>query len=848
MKKVLLIILALLTATSGRGAEFKYKFHSTRLSEALTVLADEHPSLQLNFIYNELDKYRTSAEINTDNPYDALRRIVGHNPVSIVREGERYYLEALQRGRFRYSGLTVDTDGEPMPGVNIMILSPNDSTVLTYGTTDSEGQFEIPCDRKSIMMKLSSPGYQTVFINQPGFAVGKVILPQIPVALHGIAVEADNTILQSDKNAYVPSSQQKKASQNALDLLRRMAIPQLVINPADNAVRDVFGNSVAIFINSHKAENDELQGMKMTDVRKVEYIEFPTDPRFNGEQRVVNFIMAEYEYGGYTKATEDITTLNGFRNISTVFSKFTYRKMTYDIFAGGTNKNHHHLGWDSSEEYHIVSDGQDETVKRRETLGDSHTRSNEYPLTFRASYFSPKFTARNSLSFTHFSAPEQNVGGELTAGPNPENNYSYNRATPNRNNNVQYSGEFWGLLTPNMSLSLTPNFGHTHRNNTSIYESSLMPSVINNSVIENTYHYSLKTNGLIAAGQKSQFTLFLVYSLFNHRLAYNGTYNMEDSFSNSTIGGNVGYRYRNRNLWLRLSAGLSYERNSINSVITHDVAPNLGTSVAWTFRTKNQLSAYINLQSSTPGIDWRVDDVVRSNEYLYLTANPHLKHWNNLNSNLAYNRFHSNALSMAIFSGYDRAFNRVATVYRPFMDGAAVIRTYENNGDFSRFYVGAQINYKLFSNALQLSANVTQNFYRTSGIYDNSLGSFRMQVQAAYYWNAFNVVASYGNPERLLTENSNVVIRRQDFHYVAFGWGNGTWNLQLSARNIFRNSWHASTWTRTAPLYSETRYEYDPSAHRSITLSATYTIGYGKKIQHGDEVGAQSTTPSAILE
>ena len=77
MKKVLLIILALLTATSGRGAEFKYRFHSTRLSEALTVLADEHPSLQLNFIYNELDKYRTSAEINTDNPYDALRRIVG---------------------------------------------------------------------------------------------------------------------------------------------------------------------------------------------------------------------------------------------------------------------------------------------------------------------------------------------------------------------------------------------------------------------------------------------------------------------------------------------------------------------------------------------------------------------------------------------------------------------------------------------------------------------------------------------------------------------------------------------------------------------------------------------------
>lgn len=44
-----------------------------------------------------------------------------------------------------------------------------------------------------------------------------------------------------------------------------------------------------------------------------------------------------------------------------------------------------------------------------------------------------------------------------------------------------------------------------------------------------------------------------------------------------------------------------------------------------------------------------------------------------------------------------------------------------------------------------------------------------------------------------------------------------------------------------------TRRLYAPSAHRCITLSVTYTIGYGKKIRRGDEVGAQSAAPSAII-
>lgn len=66
--------------------------------------------------------------------------------------------------------------------------------------------------------------------------------------------------------------------------------------------------------------------------------------------------------------------------------------------------------------------------------------------------------------------------------------------------------------------------------------------------------------------------------------------------------------------------------------------------------------------------------------------------------------------------------------------------------------------------------------------------------------------------------------------------------------NLFRNDWLCATNTLSTPLYSETRFVDGNSFHRRLNLSVTYTFGYGKKVQRGNEVGEQSGANSAIMK
>lgn len=120
----------------------------------------------------------------------------------------------------------------------------------------------------------------------------------LSIQLKEVVVEADQQNISASVSTYFPTSKQKNASQSGIDLLNRMAIPQLALG-AGTTINTVGNRPVAVFIDWLPATADDLKNMRTTDVKKVEYYDYPSDPRFLGNAHVVNFVMKRYEYGGY---------------------------------------------------------------------------------------------------------------------------------------------------------------------------------------------------------------------------------------------------------------------------------------------------------------------------------------------------------------------------------------------------------------------------------------------------------------------------------------------------------------------------------------------------------------------
>ena len=847
MKTVLTLALALISVFTANAYKYTYNFSNTPISRAIVAISKDHPDINISFIYKELDNYRTSARVRTDNAYEALKQTVGLNPVSVTEQRGNYYVEAFQRGKYIYRGRVVGADKEPVAAATVMLLAPKDSAVVTYAMAVADGRFAIPCDRRNVIAKLSCMGYQTTYRRCPDFDLGTIVMPVQSVTLNQVKVEGRMADVYADRTVYIPSSRQKNASQNAVDLLRHMAIPQLAINPVDNSVKNNSGADVAIFFNFMPASSEDIAGLRMADVRRVEYLEFPTDPRFRGEQYVINIIVQEYEYGGYTKVSADEDFLTGLSSRVNVRTKFAYKKMVYDLYVASQNYDNHHTGYDVEGQYALKDDaGCDYTLTRRETVDDTRFRRNQFPVTFRATYNTDKVQIRNTVGYKHMAYPAQSQSGTLTLQPSAGADYTFDRSNPSRSNSFSYNGTFYFALPRDFSVNVTPQLSYTHNNNRLTYTTSLAEPIVRNAR-ENATYYRL--NAYLSKRFMDKHTLSLGFNTGNiiNRLRYTGSAEYSDRFNNAFVYCQLCYRLQTKKFNLYTDVGGLWEQTNINSVKNDDFYPAVHTSLRFSPNTRHALSLYLQYANNTPGIDAKASDLLRDNEFMFISGNPHLDNARHVTCNFAYAWIPNNTLDVSAYANFFKIFDRAIVTYQPYDGGRALLRTYVNDGDYTQRQVGVSAGLKLFDNALQLYVSPKGNFNRSTGFFDKSYNSFSVYAQAMYYLKQFYFLACYQTPDKLMFSEFPYTYKSRNYYALEAGWGNTDWNVRVSAVNFFNRHWDISDQNIDTPLYKEHRTIFDTSYHARLNLSVTYTFGYGKKLQRGNEVGEPSGASSAIL-
>lgn len=848
MKKAFIVLLTAVLPLCASARKFEYVFKDTPISQALTRIVKEHPELDISFIYNELDNYKANTVVRTDDPSDAIRQLVSYNPVSVMTFGNQIIVEALQKGKYKYTGRIVDENGESVPFASVRLLAPKDSTVITFGASDTEGRFSIPCDRRNVIVKLSGVGYRVKYRKADSFNLGDLLFESGTIKLKSVNVEAHSSYVDSDRSVYTPTSRQKRVAQDATDLLKVMAMPEINIDPASNSVTDNFGQSVPIYINYMKASGQDLSGMRTSDVRRVEFLYAPTDPRFQGAQQVINFIIQEYEYGGYTKAVASEDFLTGLKSDASVFSKFSYKKMNYDLYVGSRNQNDRQNGSSTTAIYSLKDkNGNPYTAKRIETLDDSHFIQNQLPVTFRASYGGKNIRIRNTVGFTHLWKPENKESGSLCYLPSQGTDYEFSRVYTKRSNLYSYSGSYFFAFPHEFSLSLDPSFSYSSIKDNTDYITTANDSVIRKANERVSY---FRVTAIVdkQVNKKNSIFLFTRFSKRHNNLVYQGTDNAKSIYDSYGFGVLLGYTHKSEKLMLRADVGFACERNIINGTRYDDWYPSTHVQLGYSINRKNRLSMFAEYASFTPEISEKSPDVLKQNEFMYKTGNPNLENYRVYDLSLGYTWLPTNRFNSNIYCSYEGFSDRLKTVYEEYDGGRSILRTYLNDGNSHRIYSGVNFNLKLFDNNLMLSANPEWDLYKITGLYARTLNSVFFKASALYYLGDFYFEGRYKMRAKKLNVESSVVQRDRNTYSISAGWSNGDFNLRLTASNIFNNGWLRYTREFTSPLYSESRRIYAPTSHPSINLSVVYTIGYGKKVKRGNEVGEQSGPSSAILE
>lgn len=847
MKFKLTLILALTTFIMANAYEYSYSFKDTSLPDALIQINRDHPDLNISFIYKYLQDYRTSATVNTDNAYEAIRQTIGLNPVTATRNGSGFYIEALQNGRFHYTGRATGSDGRPIAAATVLLLNPKDSTVITYGITDDAGHFTIPCDRREVIAKLTCLGYNPEYRSCRTFSIGDIIMTERPIQLKAVNVRSDDALLYSDKSVYRPSQRQKNLAQTANQLLLMMSIPQLYVDPSTLSVKTAGGQPVSIFIDGISATQQDLNGMRTNDVKRVEFLVNPQDIRFKGAQYAVNFIMQKYEWGGYSKLSAGKWLAADLTNGS-VYSKFVYKKMTYDLSVSDSYTTDRHTGSQTSETFRfddLFGKGP-MTLERRSDPISSLYRNNTANGSLRALYSTPSTQVSNQLQVSSTYIPDNNIKSSLTYpdGFLPES-FSDNISSW-QGFNLYDDFNLYHSINRKVAFNIELEYTYTHNTSNSLYTAPDLS--IRNDAGESKH--AIKA------------TPFLIWKLDGHNTIMPfmlGEYVPAtiDYYGNSPSRQNyniwdymAGIRYvHQRSRWsVATHFAWIYGNTDLSGIKTGVSTPQIDLSATFSPNRKNQFELRYLLRQNVAETYQKSPTMLRQNELLWYAGTPDLSNTWYQNINMSYTWIPSGKWRFSLFGNCDMENDRVVSIYSPAGPEGTMLRKYMNDGNYQKYTIGVNGTSILLDRTLYISLMPRYCLNTTTGEYAHRISDMSCSAQITWYFGAFYLSGWYSTPMKDFSTGSGAVTHFPSRYHLMLGWGKGAWQASATAYNFMSTKWEDSRYTLSGGYYSSESVNYGINQHMRFQLAATYTFGYGKKVKQDNEINIQSQSSSLMLK
>ena len=275
MKRLSFLLLLCAIVSVASAQKITQTFQNIPLSDALKYIQEQATDYSITFIYDELEDFRVTTDIQNKSIPDAILQIVGFYPVRVVKSGKHeIYVECTHKTDRHLTGTVIDENRQPVPYANVYLLHPSDSTVIGGGVSNEAGVFVIPYELPKVLVRISYVGYKTVYRLCSNEQVGTIQMKPETMTIKGVVVNGERPKVQLQGNSLVMNVEGT--------VMERMGTAEDVLSrvPTISKKGDVFeilGKGVPlIYLNNRKLTDlQELKNIQSDNIKNVEVIQNP---------------------------------------------------------------------------------------------------------------------------------------------------------------------------------------------------------------------------------------------------------------------------------------------------------------------------------------------------------------------------------------------------------------------------------------------------------------------------------------------------------------------------------------------------------------------------------------------
>ena len=235
------------------------------------------------------------------------------------------------------SGKVIDEQGEPLPFVNVVLLSLPDSTFIQGAVTDAEGAFRIVTDKNEGLLRLTCIGYETLYVKDLRPAQGLTIRMKEDTQLLGEVMVKGQLPKTTLTGEGLKTNVQGSVLENAGTANDVMAKTPGMMKGKDGV--EVIGRGAPqVYINGHRVTDaSELDRLQSNEIQNIEVISNPGAQYKANVRSVVRIrtIKRQGEGFGFNFNASDAQSLRWSEgNDPRAAVDVNYRTGGVDIFAG----------------------------------------------------------------------------------------------------------------------------------------------------------------------------------------------------------------------------------------------------------------------------------------------------------------------------------------------------------------------------------------------------------------------------------------------------------------------------------------------------------------------------------